>query len=354
MEEIFNLGQQFIIRVNVSDNDAGRVKLNTIYPKNYPFSGIYFEDVPITLTAIPKPGYKFVRWEGTLNSYEATITYDMNQAGNFTAIFEEAGIDDISIVINEINYNSSPSMDTEDWIELVNNGQTTVDLKDWLISDTGPDAGFYFPQGTMAPGEYLVICRDLEAFRTIYSNIQNAIGDLPFGLSSNGDIIRLYDDQGNVIDAVDYFIYAPWPENANGTGSTIELIDPSYDNTRGENWQAITIGGTPGHPNTGVLNVEPIKLPDALTSSFECFPNPFKDFTTIQFSVVSDGDYRLEVFDMRGRLLEVLAEDYHTVGTYYIDWYGNNRYNENLPGEVYIVRLSNRSTIETIKLIMLK
>jgi hypothetical protein len=68
----------------------------------------------------------------------------MEAAGNFTAVFAEATIDDISIVINEINYNSSPERDTKDWVELVNNGSATVDLNGWLLSDSGPDSGYFF------------------------------------------------------------------------------------------------------------------------------------------------------------------------------------------------------------------
>ncbi|MBN2521833.1 MAG: CotH kinase family protein [Bacteroidales bacterium] len=354
MQSVFNLGNELQITIDVSDSDAGKVRLNSIYPKDYPFSGIYFEDVPIRMTAIPKEGYKFVRWEGTLNSTSISINYDMSAGGSFTAVFEEAGSSDISVVINEINYNSAPNLDTKDWIEIVNNGQATVNLNGWLLSDTGPDDGYYFPSMTMAPNDYLVICRDLEAFRTYYPNRQNSVGDMPFGLSSNGDMIRLYDDEGYLMDAVDYYIYSPWPENANGTGATIELIHPSSDNTKGENWQAVGIGGTPCEPNTGVLYHEEPKIPDPLTSSFECFPNPFRDFTTIQFNVYLDGNYRLEIFDINGRLVDVLVDEYLTGGTYYIDWYGNNQYNEHSGNGIYTVRLSDKNNVETIKLLILK
>jgi hypothetical protein len=47
-------------------------------------------------------------------------------------------------VINEISYNSSPQRDTEDWIEIYNAGKSSVNLKDWKISDSGPENGFVF------------------------------------------------------------------------------------------------------------------------------------------------------------------------------------------------------------------
>jgi hypothetical protein len=246
-------------------------------------------------------------------------------------------------------------LNTKDWVEIVNNGYTTVDLENWLLSDTGADTGFYFPAGiNLIPGEYLVICRNIEEFKEFNPDVSNSIGDFPFGLSSDGDYLRLYDDELNLMDAVEYFPYSPWPENANGTGSTIELIKPSLENMFGENWQAFGIGGTPGKQNHGYVNIDPIGSEEKLVSVFECFPNPFIDFTTIQFNVTSSDFYRLEIFDMNGRLIEVLVDEYLTEDNYYIDWYGNNQYNEELKGGVYTIRLSNHKKIETIKLIMLK
>lgn len=355
MKSQFGLGNQLVITVDVSDENAGRVKVNTIFPYEYPFDGVYFQNVPIKLTAVPEPGFKFVRWEGSSISADLSITYDMSKQAGFNAVFAEASAADISIVINEINYNSADNLDTKDWIEIVNNGLTTVDLENWLLSDTGADTGFFFPAGiSIAPDEYLVICRNIEDFRKYNPGVSNSIGDLPFGLSGEGDYIRLYDPETNLMDAVEYFNYAPWPENANGTGATIELIEPGLENNHGENWQAIGIGGTPGKQNNGYVNIDPINSALKFDSVFECFPNPFVDFTTIQFNVTSPGFYRLEIFDMNGRMIEVLVDEYLTEDNYYIDWYGDNQYNEDLKGGVYSVRLSNDQIIETIKLIMLK
>jgi len=229
-----------------------------------------------------------------------------------------------------------------------------VDLEGWLISDTGIDTGHYFQAGlVLYPGNYLVVCRDLVAFRSFNPDVANSIGNIPFGLSGSGDIIRLYDDQGNLMDAVDYYPFSPWPDNAVGTGSTIELKDPDLDNTLGENWQAIGIGGTPGRANTGYDALDKITVPDML-SGFECFPNPFTDFTTIQFTVQSEGKYRLEIYDIKGQLVDVLADEYLLPDTYSIDWYGNDHRDNRMSGGIYTVRLSSGNKTESIRLIMIK
>ncbi len=151
----------------------------------------------------------------------------MAASATFRAVFGLAESTDNKIVINEINYNSSPEMDTEDWIELYNAGNTTVDLKDWIISDSGPESGFTISSGiVLAPGAFAIICRETKSFMKFFPKTKNPTGDMDFGLSSSGDDVNLFDPQGNLIDFVNYSVNSPWPTDASGTGATIELIDP--------------------------------------------------------------------------------------------------------------------------------
>ena len=231
---------------------------------------------------------------------------------------------------------------------------SSVDLEGWLLSDSGPDSGYFFPSGIiLPPDEYVVICKNLNDFFDFNPEVNNAVGDLPFGLSSSGDMIRLYDSESNVMDAVDYYTFYPWPQNAVQTGSSIELINPDLDNTQGENWQDSPLGGTPGRINSSLVSIEnPVSVSVAL--NFECFPNPFRDYTTIQFTVATENHYRLEIFDINGKLLDVLVDEHLIPGTYYIDWFGNSASFGDESGGVFMVRLSTGNSVETIKLIKIK
>ena len=46
----------------------------------------FFKDIPISISAFPKPGYEFVGWEGITDSNR--IQYDCNSDGLFTAVFQ--------------------------------------------------------------------------------------------------------------------------------------------------------------------------------------------------------------------------------------------------------------------------
>jgi hypothetical protein len=355
LKSVLGLKETFVIQVVIDDPGTGKVRVNSVIPDNYPFSGTYFKGVPIKLTAIPAPGYKFLQWEilGFV-SYSRIIDYNMATAASFRVVFGPAESADNKIVINEINYNSSPEKDSEDWIELYNAGNTSVNLKNWIISDAGPESGFAISSDIiLAPGTLVVICREIEAFKHIYPKIKNITGDMNFGLSSSGDDINLFDPHGNLVDFVTFAPNAPWPTDANGTGATIELINPFMDNNSGGNWKSRYDGGTPGERNY----LTDVTVPGENSSTgctLSCFPNPFRDFTTCSIEVNRPGRYKLEVYDLQGRLLKILADQIFESGPYIIDWNGKDSYGNSVEGGVYIIRLSGANVNRNLKVIYLE
>jgi len=74
----------------VSHTNHGRVKINTLTiaaPTNAPWSGLYFKDNPITLSAVPRAGYRFVNWQGILGVATNTMTLLLNGDLALTAVF---------------------------------------------------------------------------------------------------------------------------------------------------------------------------------------------------------------------------------------------------------------------------
>jgi hypothetical protein len=355
MKSVLGLSETLEIKVVINSPGMGRVMVNSVVPEKYPFSGVYFKYLPIKLTAIPAPGYKFEWWEwGSMVSNSRTIDYNMTAACTFKAVFKVAASTDIKIVINEINYNSSPEKDTKDWVELYNAGNTSVNLKNWIISDSGPEAGFTFPSDIiLSPGMFIVVCREIAAFRLILPKVKNTTGDMNFGLSSSGDDINLFDPQGNLIDFVNFTPNPPWPTDANGTGASIELINPILDNNAGNNWRSRSDGGTPGERNflTDVTSPDENSLSGCTLS---CFPNPFRDYTTIRVEVIKPGKYKLEIYDLQGRLLKILADQIFEPGPYYIDWGGKNSIKGLLQAGVYIIRFSGVNQVCNLKVVYLE
>jgi CotH kinase protein/Lamin Tail Domain len=158
------------------------------------------------------------------------------------------------LVINEIMHH--PPGDRDDWqyVELFNPGNASVDLSGWSFSK---GIKYVFPRQTMVPGNgFVVVCRDLTAFKAAYGPGTNVLGPFEGRLRHRGESLELDDDRGQMIDAVSYGGKSPWPLGANGSGSSLERICPTAPGNVPSNWAASEsrssrrAGGTPGRRNS--------------------------------------------------------------------------------------------------------
>ncbi len=351
-----NLGELLSIKVVIDNPGSGTVRVNSIVPTSYPFTGVYFKDLPIRLTAIPAPGYRFEKWQiGTLVSTSVSIDYNMEAAATFKAVFSPARNTDIKIVINEISYKAKPDKDTKDWIELYNPGISSVNLKNWSISDSEHGTGYVFPSDIIfTPGMYIVVCRDKAAFSKIWPDVASTTGDMDFGLSSSGDNVNLYDPEGNLVDFVNYLTTPPWPTDVLVTGSSIELTDPFADNNDGKNWKSGLTGGSPGAKNFQTVKKDTTGELASTGCSLSCYPNPFHVYTTIRIEVSVSGKYKIEIYNTQGRLINTIADQIIETGEYYIDWNGRGSGNAPLPEGVYIIKLRGENQNAHSKVIILR
>lgn len=123
----------------------------------------------------------------------------------------------------------------EEWLELYNRGAATADLSLWRL---GGGIAFDFPPGTMlASNAYLVVARNVAAFQAQYPGVP-VLGNYSGKLGNSGDIVILIDADGNPVNTVRYYDGKPWPQYADGGGSSLELIDPYADNSKPEAWAA--------------------------------------------------------------------------------------------------------------------
>ncbi len=71
---------------------AGTIHLNTITPDSLPWTGIYFNGNPITMTATAAPGFKFSHWKSdhvVNGDYpNASLRVNVDSNDTFTAVFE--------------------------------------------------------------------------------------------------------------------------------------------------------------------------------------------------------------------------------------------------------------------------
>jgi hypothetical protein len=351
----FNLGADSDLQVNVEPADGGLVRVHSITPESYPWSGTYFSTVPLDVRAIALPGYQFSHWENRLVD-NVDLTISMLSDVELTAVFVPISPEDGALVINEINYNSLNDYDSKDWVELFNGTLESVDLEGWSISDDSDDNLFVLPDLSLQPGAYLIVSSDTLAFRSIHGGSSRIVGDLDFNFSNGGELIRLFNSDEILIDSVRYDDEDPWPIEPDGEGPTLELIHPTLDNGLRSSWAVSDNLGTPGMQNSRFVN------PSTITEHHRpadfrlgmAFPNPFNARVSIPYTVPEIGAFQIDVFDLRGRLIrsERIISSGSSTGTYF--WDGNNEYGMASSSGMYVVRLSQNELMSSLKIALLR
>jgi Concanavalin A-like lectin/glucanases superfamily/Secretion system C-terminal sorting domain len=119
-----------------------------------------------------------------------------------------------------------------------------------------------------------------------------------------------------------------------GSSSSIEASDPNWVSSE------VIVGVSDQLGN----NVIPTKF-----NINQNYPNPFNPTTNISFSIPESGDVKLLVYDVRGRLVETLANGNFTKGNYTKIWDASN-----LSTGMYFINMSSSYFNKTIKTVLLK
>lgn len=135
------------------------------------------------------------------------------------------------VIINEIMYNF-PSGECE-WVELYNNSDSVVNLKNWKVQDNGTTqvnitANDYF----MQPNSYVVISQSRNIYANhpgLDSNFVIINSSLP-SLNNTGDAVIIYKVNGALSDRIDYL--PAW----GGSGVSLERININGVSNDSSNW----------------------------------------------------------------------------------------------------------------------
>ena len=172
-------------------------------------------------------------------------------------VTELAGVG--SLAVTEVNYHPPAPTAGEsaagqfvaedfEFIELANISGEAIDVGSVAIVD---GVQFLFPDDSGAillPGERVVVVANQAAFDARYGAGVRVAGEFAEGnLRNGGERVAIEDRFGNLIQSFDYSDGGDWPGRADGSGSTLEVIDPAGDANDPANWRASALYlGTPG------------------------------------------------------------------------------------------------------------
>lgn len=102
------------------------------------------------------------------------------------------------------------------------------------------------------------------------------------------------------------------------------------------------------YENTVSVIKESETIPDKY-NLFQNYPNPFNPVTNIKFNIPKAGNTKVEVYDLLGKKVETLVNQYLAPGNYKVTFDGSN-----LPSGVYFYHLNSEYFTETKRMILLK
>lgn len=184
------------------------------------------------------------------------------------------------VVINEIAWMGTEASPSDEWLELYNNSDQTIDLEGWGIYEAAGETLIEPLTGMIGPKSFYLIERGNE----------NTVSDIPadqpptswsgYGLHNDGEHLQLIGNLGNIIDAID--CSQGWSAGSSSTYSSMERINPLSSGNDPNNWATNNgtirngldangnpINGTPKNQNSAYVAPTP-----TLTPSPTSIPTP--------------------------------------------------------------------------------
>ncbi len=239
-------------------------------------------------------------------------------------------------VINEILFN--PRSNANDFIEFYNKSNKIFDASRLYIA-TRNSSGVISSITSLSttpfyifPGDYIVVTEDAENLALNYL-VKNAgavltLSSLPSFPDDKG-IVLLLNQQGNIVDEVNYSDDWHFKLIDNAEGVSLERIDPDSPSQNTGNWHsaASTAGyGTPGYKNSQFKNQQSIAATiEVLPKVFSPDNDGFDDIATIQYKITEPGYVaNITIFDAAGRPVRNLVRNGTLSTNGYWNWDGLN------------------------------
>lgn len=117
------------------------------------------------------------------------------------------------VLISALYYDGYASGDADEAFQLINVGSVPINLQGWTVRDNR-DA-VVFPSGSLGPGDSIWVTRFSDPFRASFgfqpdwvmdptNPLVPTLGGRPLRFANSGDQITLWDDSGQLVDAVVY------------------------------------------------------------------------------------------------------------------------------------------------------
>jgi len=218
----------------------------------------------------------------------------------------------------------------DDWVELYNMSDSSIDINGYYLSDNPSMPNKWaFPDTSIDGGSYLLVWADND-------EEQGAL-HTPFKLDRDGEFIGIYkniDDEFVVVDSLSF---------------AYQITDISWGRYPDGGNQIGTMAPSPGESNgpLGVNENESIIIKDYVLS--HPYPNPFNSTVVMDFELKKGQKINLSIYNLEGRLVEKLVDNYYVKGLHRVTWQA-----ENISSGVYFIKFSSNQHSISRKITLIK
>ena len=253
----------------------------------------------------------------------------------------------IAPVITEIMYNPPEAQnDTLEFLEILNPSLTSPIVMTGYYFSSGIE--FTFPDGfTLGAGDFVIISGDSVIFEEWYG-LEAFEWTGGTALSNDGEGLALRNAADAVVDTVFFDDTNAWAD-ADATGYSLVLCDPSADNnlpaswTLSENATGITVNSLEIYADPGALSTcTPTGIADDNVITTAIYPNPTNDVFRMDFGSMD----RNATVSVRNGLGQLVYAEMIPSGTTSLT------IDAKLSSGLYLVSVDNEETIETHRLIV--
>lgn len=234
---------------------------------------------------------------------------------------------------------------------------------DLPITETLPDVKYYWrvfacsDQGWSAPSEYF-------SFTTADVTAEGSIGNMVDGVIDLIADNQISQNQGNIL--INRLHQAQQKlQNGQNFPALVQMIifKARVLILRLSNQISAPVSTRLNYGADGVIDLiiyddNPVNSPGVnlddylLPKSFELsqnYPNPFNPSTTIEYSIPKNAEVTLKIYDIVGREVATLVNEYKSTGKYIVNWNASN-----LASGPYFYRLSAGDFTQTKKMFLVK
>lgn len=123
------------------------------------------------------------------------------------------------IIISEIMYDVEGSDANREWIEIYNNGSSSVNISDYHFFEAGIHHGLNSDEKiSLGSGEYAVIVQNVSQFISEYSSVRNILKS-SFSLNNSGEELAISDESKEIVYVTSYGT----DSQANGNGNSLSF-----------------------------------------------------------------------------------------------------------------------------------